>query len=128
MIEDGYPTIFRTFSDNIRNHKYENKVIPMTIDSSQAYLVLKKSGIPIDIIYIDGAHDYYSVYNDLKRSYDLIKNIGHVCGDDYFGEIARAVDSFAYTRNFNVVSKENQYIIFDQFDSLINDFRKAGWQ
>lgn len=128
MIEDGYPTIYRTFADNVRRFGYENKVIPLTIDSNQAYIILEKAGIDIDLFYIDAAHDYDAVKNDLKKSYALIKNRGHVCGDDYFGEIQRAVNDFCYTGNLRVLSKENQYIIFDKFDNAHDRFLELGWR
>lgn len=128
MIEDGYPTIFKTFADNVRKNGYQNKIIPITIDSNQSYIILEKSGIDIDVIYIDAAHDYHSVMNDVKKSYNLIKNKGHVCGDDYFGEIQKAVNDFAYLNNLRILSKENQYILFDQFDNSFDNFVQLGWQ
>lgn len=128
MIEDGYPSIFKTFADNIRKNGYQDKVIPITIDSNQAYIILEKANINPDIIYIDAAHDYHSVMNDVKKSYKLIKQDGHVCGDDYFGEIQKAVNDFAYLNNLRILSKENQYILFDQFDESFNKFLELDWR
>lgn len=127
QIEDHYPTIFRTFADNIRRNGYQDKVIPITIDASQAYLILEECLLDIDLIYIDGAHDYYSVLNDLRHSYSLVSN-GYVSGDDYFGEIERAVQYFINENNLYVLSKDSQYILFDEKDNIYQTLIKAGWQ
>jgi hypothetical protein len=127
MIEDGYPTIFRTFADNIRNAGYQNKIIPLTIDSNQSYIILKELDIDIDLIYIDAAHDYYSVMNDLIKSYEFN---AYICGDDYFGgsEIQKAVNDFVYSKNLLVLSKQNQFIIFNKSDNNFNNFVNLGWK
>jgi predicted O-methyltransferase YrrM len=36
-----------------------------------------------DIVYIDGAHDYESVKNDINSWFPKIKKGGIICGDDY---------------------------------------------
>lgn len=130
MIDDGYPTIFRTFADNIRNRGYQNKIIPITIDSNQSYIILKELNINIDLIYIDAAHDYDSVKNDLTKSFDLIENKGYICGDDYFAgsEIQKAVNDFIYSKNLKVLSKQNQFIIFNNLDDNFNRFVNLGWK
>lgn len=126
QIEDHYPSIFKTFADNVRRNNFQDKVIPITIDASQAYLILDECNIDIDLIYIDGAHDYYSVLNDLKHSYSLI-NDGYVSGDDYFGEIERAVQFFITDNNLYVLSKDSQYILFNDKDDMYQNFIQAGW-
>lgn len=128
MLEDGYPSIYKTFADNIRRNGYQHKVIPMTIDSHQAFIILDKSGIDVDVFYIDASHDYKAVESDLRKAYSLVKGKGHVTGDDYFGEIQKAVNDFCFTNNLRVLSKENQYIIFDKFDSNYDKFMELGWR
>lgn len=128
MQEDGYPSIYKTFADNIRRNGYQNKVIPLTIDCNQAYIMLERSGIKADIVYIDAAHDYYAVMNDLVKSYFVLDENGHVCGDDYGADVKDAVDDFCRSNRFRLVSKENQFIIFDRQDSSIVKFLNWGWQ
>lgn len=126
--EDGYPSIYRTFVDNVRRNGYEDKVLPITIDCSQGYIILEKAGIKADIVYIDAAHDYDSVVNDLIKSYSILSDVGHVCGDDYGADVKTAVDDFCKANRFRVVSKENQFIIFDRQDYSILKFLNIGWQ
>lgn len=125
--EDGYPSIYKTFADNIRRYNLQNKVIPITLDSHQAFIILEKSGIKADIVYIDSSHDYYSVMNDLVRSYKVLSDNGHVCGDDYGLEVRQAVDEFCRVNEFAVLNKENQFIIFGKNDDSANRFLNMGW-
>lgn len=128
MIEDGYPSIYKTFADNIRRNNIQEKVIPITIDCNQGYIIIAKSGIKPDIIYIDAAHDYHAVLNDLNKSHEIIGAHGHVCGDDYGADVRDAVDDFCKSNRLRLVSKENQFIIFDRQDSSIVKFLNWGWQ
>jgi hypothetical protein len=128
MKQDGYPSIFKTFADNIRKNKLQNKVIPITIDCNQGYKILAKSGIKADIVYIDAAHDYDAVMNDLVNCYHLLNDMGHLCGDDYGADVRKAVDDFCRINRFRLVSKENQFIVFDRQDMSIIKFLNWGWK
>ncbi len=51
----------------------------------------------IDFIFIDGAHDYKSVLDDISSWYPKIKPGGLICGDDYapcWQEVRNAVDEY----------------------------------
>lgn len=51
----------------------------------------------VDFIYIDAAHDYESVTNDLEAWWPLVSEIGVLAGHDYdesHPEVVRAVDEF----------------------------------
>lgn len=128
MQEDGYPSIFKTFADNIRRNSYQDRVVPITIDCNQGYIIIAKSGIKADVVYIDAAHDYDAVINDLVKSYHILNEDGHLCGDDYRADVKMAVDDFCRANRFRLVSKENQFIIFDRQDSSIVKFLNWGWQ
>jgi predicted O-methyltransferase YrrM len=126
--EDGYPSIYRTFADNIRRYNLQNKVVPITLDSHQAFIILEKAAVKADIVYIDASHDYYAVMNDLVRSYKVLSDDGHVCGDDYGLEVAMAVNEFCRVNEFRVLSKENQFMIFSESDSTFDTFLEIGWR
>lgn len=127
-IQDGYPSIYKTFVDNIRRNGYQNKVVPIAIDCNQGLSIIKKSGIKADIVYIDADHSYESVINDLSKSRLILDSSGHICGDDYFASVRLAVDSFCKKNNLRLIVKENQFIIFDKRDESINTFLAIGWQ
>ena len=130
-IENGFPTIFKTFISNIRINKIQDRVYPVTIDSKQAFIMLKESGIKPDICYIDAAHDYESVISDLKWA----KKIGSkvICGDDYYynqngNQIKRAVDEFCLYNNMRAVTKDDQFVIIDNFGKdIYSTLIQRGW-
>lgn len=121
FLDDGYPSIYKTFVSNIRMNNYQDFIIAMPIDSHQAFIILEKAGIEPDITYIDASHDYDSVMKDLVSS----KRIGSkiICGDDYYyyghTEVKNAVDDFAKNNNMKVLEKQRQYIVLsnDQKDT-----------
>jgi hypothetical protein len=50
-----------------------------------------------DIVYIDAAHDFWSVLNDINAWRPKVKNNGWICGHDYGGKftgVKEAVDLF----------------------------------
>jgi len=57
----------------------------------------------LDIVYIDGSHDYESVMADIKAWFPKTKGI--ICGDDYndtWHEVKKAVNDFALENNLTV--------------------------
>jgi hypothetical protein len=60
----------------------------------------------LDWVYIDGAHDYITVKNDLVLSYSKIKNGGYIMGHDYtqhiFPGLVKAVNEFCLEYNLNI--------------------------
>ena len=78
----------------------EDVVVPLPLDSANAFHVLQRNGIKLDFVHIDGAHDYESVIADLRRWWSLLRNGGILVADDYFIDgktwpgVKRAVDEF----------------------------------
>jgi SAM-dependent methyltransferase len=72
-----------------------------------------------DWIYIDGDHEYNSVFNDLELSFKKIKNDGFLTGDDYFWTncdkvytVQRAVNDFLKKTDLScIVDQNGQFII-----------------
>jgi len=51
----------------------------------------------IDFVYIDAAHDYKSVWEDIRAWWPKIKMGGIIAGHDYHGDVKKAIDNyFAY--------------------------------
>lgn len=108
--------IFNQFVSNVSQERFQikNKIIPLMMKSEDACKIIKG---PVDMIYIDAAHDYDSVYTDISQWYPLLKEGGIMCGDDtlhpVFGDaVLRAAKSF---------SEENN-LIFE----YTNDFWRYG--
>lgn len=130
FLEDGYPSIYKTFVTTIRNNNLQDYVIPIPLDSHQAFILIERSGISPDITYIDASHDYDSVLADLRAAHKIGSKI--ICGDDYYyfehGEVKRAVDFFASENSMRIQEKQFQFILTDQSTSNIYDLLKnRGW-
>jgi hypothetical protein len=130
FLEDGYPSIYKTFVTTIRNNDLQNYVIPIPIDSHQAFIILHKANVSPDVTYIDASHDYDSVLADLNWA----KRIGSkiICGDDYYyfehSGIKDAVNLFASENEMKVQERECQFILTDESTRHIYDsLRFRGW-
>jgi predicted O-methyltransferase YrrM len=67
-----------------------------------------------DIVYIDAAHDYLSVTNDIKAWLPKVRKGGCICGDDYISgwpEVIRAVDD-ALGGQAQVIQGTQQWFLF----------------
>lgn len=60
----------------------------------------------LDLIYIDGDHEYSGVKDDLNNSYNKIKNGGYICGHDYvsprFDGVVKAVNEFCVEKGLEI--------------------------
>jgi len=107
--ENGYPTIFNTFVANIVARKLEDKVIPLPLDSLNAAKVVSHYGIAIDLLHIDGGHDFSAVTADLNAWWPLLREGGILIGDDYHSsgdtwpEVRAAFQSFFSTTQIEAV-------------------------
>lgn len=64
--------------------EYGTQVIKVRGTSDDALNIINTLEIPIDMIYIDGAHDYINVLNDLRNAKEIIWKEGAVlAGHDY---------------------------------------------
>jgi predicted O-methyltransferase YrrM len=80
---NGYPSIFLTFTKNIKMLGFSNNIIPLPLSSIQAVDVLTHYKITADVIYIDAAHEYDAVKQDYLSYWPLLKSGGVILGDDY---------------------------------------------
>lgn len=95
--------LYQKFISNVIHEDLCEKIIPMRMTSVAASRVLKV--IP-DLIFIDGSHDYESVYQDICVWYPLISQNGILCGDDFnWGDskpVKRAVIRYAEEHDLQV--------------------------
>lgn len=97
--ENGYPNIFEDFWKNVKDADYTDIITPITLPSRDAAEYLIKKGIQADVIYIDAAHDYKNVKEDMDTYWRLLKPGGIFIGDDYHPEwygVIGAVQQFTY--------------------------------
>ena len=106
--EGGYPTLFKTFASNIAHERLNDYVLPLPLDSVNAATVLKSKGVVVDVVHIDGGHDFDAVTSDLNQWWPLLRQGGILIGDDYhpngdmWPEVRRAFNAF-----FNAETIEN---------------------
>lgn len=130
FLEDGYPSIYKTFVTTIRKHGLHDIIIPLPLDSHQAFILLERSRVSPDITYIDASHDYQSVLADLRWAKKIGSKI--ICGDDYYyyehSEVKEAVDFFAKENNMKIVEKQWQFILLDeQHTDLYHKLLEWNW-
>ena len=84
--------------DRVEIHRdFSNKVVNKFADNY------------FDTIYIDGAHYYEAVKEDLELWYPKVKTNGYICGDDYISRdsqkygVIRAVNEFIESHNMQIV-------------------------
>jgi len=84
-------------------YPYRDRIIPVRRSSRKA---LELDIQDIDLLYIDGAHDYHSVLFDLENWTPRLSPYGTVCGDDWlWGDdrpIQKAVYEFAESYAYEV--------------------------
>jgi predicted O-methyltransferase YrrM len=103
--EFGYPTIYRIFMKNIIEAGLSDIVIPLPLDSINAWHVLKELKITPQLVHIDGGHDYDTVSRDLHKWWEVLSLGGILIVDDYdetgpWGEARDAVKDFLKTIAF----------------------------
>lgn len=88
LIKDG---LYNEFLKNIRPIKSViNPIRSTSIEASKLY-----EDNSLDFVFIDGAHDYLSVKEDIEYWYPKVKKGGYISGDDYVHPpIGKAVREF----------------------------------
>lgn len=134
FLEDGYPSVFRTFVSNVRRSHFAEHIYPMPMDSSHAQKLLYKLGLRFDLVYIDGGHDFESVYGDLHRALKLLdaENANAlICGDDYhesWAEVQYGANVFARNMSLSLHRKGTQFALTTgRASSAQGVLRAASW-
>jgi hypothetical protein len=95
--KNGYPQLYYTFLANVVAAGHSDVVTPLALPSTLAAQVLADFGVKADLIYIDAAHDYKSVADDLESFWPLLSDDGALFGDDYvtWPGVTRAANEFS---------------------------------
>ncbi|MEJ0019501.1 MAG: class I SAM-dependent methyltransferase [Acetobacteraceae bacterium] len=83
-MENGRPALQKKFMNNILAEDLADHVVPLPLDSLNAAHVLGARGIGLDMIHLDGGHDYAIVMADLHAWWPLVRPGGALIGDDYY--------------------------------------------
>lgn len=103
-IEMGYPALFHTFMTNVIDEGLQQYIVPLPLDSNNAFNLLKRYGLKVSVIHIDGGHDYQAVTDDLVRWWSMLQVGGVIIGDDYdparkvWPSVGTAIDDFCQGR------------------------------
>lgn len=95
---NGYPSVFYTFTKNVKARGHHDMIRPFPISSVQGAEVLKHYNMKADIIYVDASHEYEAVLQDIEKYWDILDKGGMIFGDDYtkyWPGVIKAVDEFA---------------------------------
>jgi predicted O-methyltransferase YrrM len=96
----GYPQLYHKFMNNVLTEQLQDYVVPLPLDSGNAFEVLRRLGLRASVAHVDAAHDYLAVTLDLERWWSLLAPGGMLIADDYdatrqvWPEVGRAVDDF----------------------------------
>jgi hypothetical protein len=84
--ENGYPSIYHTFASNIISRQLQGYVVPLPLDSLNAVKVCAHHGLTVDVLHVDGGHDFAAVTADLAAWWPMLRDGGVLIGDDYHSE------------------------------------------
>ena len=77
------PTFFDDFLWHVNSHGFADRILPFRADSQSALALFASRGLCFDVIYVDGAHDAYSVFKDVSNALKIVAPGGLICGDDF---------------------------------------------
>jgi hypothetical protein len=98
---NGWPQIYNQFIANVMHKKLQDYIIPLPSTSTIASYLLKYYNIKSDLIYIDGDHTKWGIYNDLCHYYNLLEDGGIIYGDDWAWEsVSSGVNKFCKDTGF----------------------------
>lgn len=91
--------------EKLKNHFSNDFNVSIIKSKSSEFLSNIEDGY-LDMVYIDGDHEYESVVSDLNLSYPKVKKGGFICGHDYvsprFEGVVRAVNEFCKEKNLEI--------------------------
>ncbi len=103
---ENLPTLYDQFLSNVIHAGLTHRIIPLRMDSLQGAGYLKH--VPVDLVYLDAAHDKESVLKDLEAWFPYVKGHGVLCGDDWgWKSVEEAVREFAQKNRLKIVYGKN---------------------
>lgn len=128
-------SFFDVFLASIHNAGIQDNVIPVRMDTRCALPLMKKLGLTYDLIYIDAAHDSYSVARDCYEALPLLSLSGIVCGDDYNWRsvrqglrLANLILFFKTKAPLHFYVKENRFVGINHNRRVATHLKKMGYR
>jgi predicted O-methyltransferase YrrM len=109
----GYPQLFHQFLANVKKSGYQDSITPYPMCSVDGARWLSAQKITAPLIYIDGAHDMETVYQDCRMYWSLLEKGGIMFGDDHlvFASVFAGVIRFACERGIDMTTKAPFWIL-----------------
>lgn len=130
-LSDYGPTFFDDFLRNIWDSGYEDKILPFRSASSSALPFFAREGLSFDVVYVDGAHDIHSVYQDVTSALKITSKKGLICGDDFDWDSVRnglLLSALAHPNPLAFYVKGKDFIILDASSSHFKQrFAELGY-
>jgi len=114
------PSFFDDFLWNIWEHGCEEKILPFRAASSSALPFFAREGLTFDLVYVDGAHDAYSVFKDVTWGLKIVSSNGLLCGDDFGWDSVRVglmLSAITHPSPLSFYVKGNDFVVFDALSS-----------
>lgn len=80
--ENGYPRLYFQFLANVKRAGFQDRICPIPQTSINGGRLLNAHGIKADLVYIDGSHEHFDPYEDMKAYWPLVAPGGIMFGDD----------------------------------------------
>ncbi len=136
FINDGLPSVFLTFTSNIRRTGYGDHVVAVPMDSAQGLELLSRRGVVADIIYVDAAHDFANALRDIRQSLTLLdpqnpRSI--VLCDDFMRQwagVREAVFASAHETGSRILLKGTQAALVPATAGapMVDELLALGWK
>lgn len=111
--EHGAPRLYHQFLRNVASTPFAARIRPIQQTSLNAAKILHSAPMTelIDLIYVDGSHEYDDVYADLCAYHALLAPGGRIFGDDFrtFPGVFTAVIRYAHERGRQVREVAGNY-------------------
>jgi predicted O-methyltransferase YrrM len=124
---NGQPTIINAFLGNTIARGNEERIFPLTVDSGTGAQILEHFGVKADLIFVDAAHAYQEVINDITNYAPILSDHGVMFGDDYqFVQVAEAVHHCAELLKVQTIVSARKWIYVNE--ALLRHFGMANFQ
>jgi hypothetical protein len=81
-VDNVFQEQYNQFNINVTNSGFNENISALPMTSSSAAELCQILNVQVDLIYIDGGHDYDCVVSDIKLMYEVSKNGSYVVFDD----------------------------------------------
>ena len=99
-IINGHPHLYYQFMSNVIHSGFTQTITPLSLTGVAGAKLFEHYGIRPEIIYIDGDHEYESVFFDLRLWLKQMAPNGVLIGDDYnWPGVRKAADELAMEEN-----------------------------